>query len=50
MGSEMCIRDRTQSLGFSGTPSFVIGDNLVPGLVEEDRLRALVEEAREAAE
>lgn len=40
----------TQSLGFSGTPSFVIGDNLVPGLVEEDRLRALVEEAREAAE
>ncbi|GGH18619.1 Protein-disulfide isomerase [Cribrihabitans marinus] len=40
----------TQALGFSGTPSFVIGDNLVPGLVEVDQLIALVEEAREAAE
>lgn len=40
----------TQALGFSGTPSFVIGDNLVPGFVEVDRLRALVEETRETAE
>ena len=36
-----------QALGFSGTPSFVIGDNLVPGLVEQDQLEALVDEARE---
>lgn len=28
----------TQSLGFSGTPSFVIGNNLVPGLVESAEL------------
>ena len=40
----------TQALGFNGTPSFVIGENLVSGFVEEDQLRALVEEAREAAE
>ncbi|MBR9766396.1 MAG: DsbA family protein [Rhodobacteraceae bacterium] len=40
----------TQALGFSGTPSFVIGDNLVPGFVEVDQLRALVEETRETAE
>ncbi len=40
----------TQALGFNGTPSFVIGDNLVPGFVEVDQLRALVEEAREAIE
>jgi protein-disulfide isomerase len=40
----------TEALGFSGTPSFVIGDNLVPGFVEVDQLMALVEEAREAAE
>ncbi len=36
-----------QALGFNGTPSFVIGDNLVPGLVEQDQLEALVDEARE---
>lgn len=37
----------TQSLGFSGTPSFVIGNNLVPGLVESAELIRLVEETRE---
>ena len=40
----------TQALGFNGTPSFVIGDELVPGFVEEDQLRALVDKVREAAE
>ena len=40
----------TQALGFNGTPSFVIGNNLVPGFVEEEQLRTLVEEVREAAE
>lgn len=38
----------TQALGFSGTPSFVIGDNLVPGLVESSELIRLVEETRDA--
>lgn len=37
----------TQTLGFSGTPSFVIGNNLVPGLVESAELIRLVEETRE---
>lgn len=37
----------TQSLGFSGTPSFVIGNNLVPGLVKSAELIRLVEETRE---
>lgn len=39
-----------QALRFNGTPSFVIGNNLVPGFVEEVQLRTLVEEVREAAE
>jgi protein-disulfide isomerase len=36
-----------QSLGFSGTPSFVVGDQLAPGLVDADQLAAMVEAARE---
>ena len=36
-----------QSLGFNGTPSFVIGDELVPGLVPLDQLEDLVEAARQ---
>ncbi|WP_093425058.1 DsbA family protein [Tranquillimonas alkanivorans] len=36
----------TRELGFNGTPSFVIGDALVPGLVDLDRLQSLVTEAR----
>ena len=38
----------TQALGFSGTPSFVIGENLVPGLVGVGELLDLVEETRES--
>ena len=34
------------ALGIEGTPAFVIGDNLVPGAVDKDRLAALIEEAR----
>lgn len=37
-----------QALGFSGTPSFVIGDNLVPGLVDASQMIELVGEARAA--
>ncbi|WP_456238459.1 DsbA family protein [Palleronia pelagia] len=36
-----------QSLGFNGTPSFVIGDELVPGLVPLEQLENLVEAARQ---
>ncbi len=39
-----------QALGFNGTPSFVIGDALVPGFVERERLEAYVAEARKANE
>lgn len=35
-------------LGFNGTPSFVIGEALVPGLVPLDELERLVEAARES--
>lgn len=35
-----------QLLGFNGTPSFVIGDALVPGLVMVDELQRLVADAR----
>lgn len=35
-----------RALGFSGTPSFVIGDELVPGFVELDVLQELVEKRR----
>lgn len=40
----------TQLLGFNGTPSFVIGDALVPGFVEQSKLEEFVSAAREAAE
>ena len=37
----------TRALGLNGTPSFVIGDQLVPGYVEAAELKELVEQARE---
>lgn len=36
----------TQAFGFQGTPSFVIGDALVPGLVEKAQLEELVAKSR----
>ncbi|MBU3032109.1 DsbA family protein [Paracoccus marinaquae] len=38
----------SQALGFNGSPSFVIGDALVPGFVEQDQLEALVDKTRES--
>ncbi|MDB2407659.1 DsbA family protein [Jannaschia sp.] len=35
-----------RSLGFSGTPSFVVGEALAPGLVNADQLVEMVEAAR----
>ena len=37
-----------QSLGFSDTPSFVIGDSLAPGLIQADQMIELVDQARAA--
>ncbi|TKZ15867.1 DsbA family protein [Shimia litoralis] len=39
-----------QSLGFNGTPSFVVGEELVPGFVEKSQLVEVVETARKSAE
>ena len=36
----------TQALGLNGTPSFVIGDTVAPGLMDLAELRAAVEDAR----
>ncbi len=41
--------DLTRSLGFNGTPSFVIGDNLLPGFVEQSVLEESVESVRKDA-
>jgi protein-disulfide isomerase len=35
-----------EMLGFSGTPSFVIGENLAPGLIPLDELIQFVAQAR----
>lgn len=40
--------DLSRALGFSGTPSFVIGEELVPGLIEEAQLLELVKSTRSA--
>jgi protein-disulfide isomerase len=37
-----------QALGFNGTPSFVVGDTLIPGFVERTRLAEAVAAARSA--
>ncbi len=37
-----------RALGFTGTPSFVIGDNLAPGMIRADQMARLVEAARAA--
>ncbi|GIT89685.1 hypothetical protein JANAI62_08300 [Jannaschia pagri] len=36
-----------RSLGFSGTPSFVVGDALAPGLIDADQLIEMIEAARD---
>ncbi|WP_380056271.1 DsbA family protein [Falsihalocynthiibacter sp. SS001] len=37
-----------KTLGFGGTPSFIIGDELVPGMIELTAMQQLVEAARSA--
>lgn len=38
--------EMSRRLGFNGTPSFVIGDALVPGVIEADQMIHLTQEAR----
>ncbi len=38
----------SRAIGFSGTPSFVIGDSLAPGLIDVDQMITLVNQARAA--
>lgn len=40
----------SRALGFNGTPSFVIGDTLVPGVIEADQMIRLAEETRAASQ
>jgi protein-disulfide isomerase len=35
-----------EALGFNGTPSFVVGDQLVPGFVEKAQLSEIVASVR----
>jgi len=37
-----------RALGFTGTPSFVIGENLAPGMIRADQMQGLVSAARAA--
>ena len=37
-----------QALGINGTPAFLFGDQLVPGAIDENRMRALIAAARKA--
>lgn len=39
--------EMSRALGFNGTPSFVIGDALVPGVIDADQMILLAQEARE---
>ena len=36
------------AMGFNGTPSFVIGDEVVPGRISAEQMTALIETARAA--
>ena len=35
-----------RDLGLNGTPSFIVGDHLVPGYVDADAMRELIANAR----
>ncbi len=38
-----------KAVGITGTPAFVIGNNLVPGAAELDHMKSLIEQAREGS-
>ena len=39
-------RELAETLGITGTPGFVVGDELIPGAVERAALEAAIAEAR----
>ena len=39
--------DLARQLGISGTPTFLIGETLLPGLLEKADLQALISEAED---
>ena len=39
-------QELAQALGINGTPAFLFGDQLVPGAIDENRMRALIAAAR----
>jgi protein-disulfide isomerase len=41
--------DLAQALGITGTPAFVIGDNLTPGAIPAEQIKQLVAQARDQA-
>jgi protein-disulfide isomerase len=41
-------RDMATQLGITGTPTFIIGDGLVPGFAEKAQLAAVIAEARDS--
>jgi len=41
-------RQLADELGIRGTPAFVIGDQVIPGAIDMDRLRALIADQRKA--
>ena len=41
--------DLAKALGITGTPAFVIGDQLIPGAADLARLKAVVRNAREGS-
>ena len=42
------VGGEAEALGFNGTPSFVVGDQLIPGFVEKAQLAEVVAAARAA--
>ena len=45
-GVQTCALPISEALGFNGTPSFVVGDQLIPGFVEKAQLAEVVSAAR----
>jgi protein-disulfide isomerase len=56
MGSERVAQviqnsyELAQGLGITGTPTFIIGDQIIPGAVGADQLRVLIENMRECGQ
>ena len=40
--------DLARSLGFTGTPAFIVGDQTVPGMINLEQIEKLIADVREA--